>query len=57
MRNVVPLSPCAGVRAQQQTAFATLDASGVEAIRSADLDSLTLIEAMVFLAALQEQLS
>jgi hypothetical protein len=45
------------VRAQQQTAFAALDASGVEGICSADLDSLTLIEAMVLLAALQEQLS
>jgi DNA mismatch repair protein MutS len=53
------LSPGAsGVAAvAQQTAFTALDASVVEAIRSADLNKLTPIEAMVLLAALQKQLS
>jgi len=54
------LSPGAGapaVAAQQQTAFASIDASVVEALRAADLNKLTPIEAMVLLAALQKQLS
>ncbi|MFZ3215391.1 MAG: DNA mismatch repair protein MutS [Candidatus Acidiferrales bacterium] len=41
----------------QQTSFAALDASVLEALRSADLNKLTPIEAMVLLAALQKQLS
>jgi len=51
------LSPGAGLPVQQQTTFTALDASVVEAIRSADLNKLTPIEAMVLLAALQKQLS
>src|SRR3984957_5181263 len=53
------LSPGAGAStaAAQQTAFAAIDASVVEAIRGADLNKLTPIEAMVLLAALQKQLS
>jgi DNA mismatch repair protein MutS len=53
------LSPGAGAAAAaaQQTAFTALDAAVVEAIRSADLNKLTPIEAMVLLAALQKQLS
>jgi hypothetical protein len=42
---------------QEQTHFAAIDGSVVEALRSADLNSLTPIEAMVLLAALQKQLS
>jgi len=41
----------------QQTAFTALDASVVEVLRSADLNKLTPIEAMMLLAALQKQLS
>jgi DNA mismatch repair protein MutS len=51
------LSPGAGVAVQQQTAFAALDASVVEALRAADLNKLTPLEAMNLLAALQKQLS
>jgi len=52
------LSPGAGAPAvaAQQTAFAAIDASVVEALRAADLNKLTPIEAMVLLAALQKQL-
>jgi DNA mismatch repair protein MutS len=51
------LSPGAGATVQEQTHFAAIDGSVVEALRSADLNSLTPIEAMVLLAALQKQLS
>lgn len=49
------LSPGAAV--QEQTHFAAIDASVVEALRSADLNKLTPLEAMNLLAALQKQLS
>jgi DNA mismatch repair protein MutS len=49
------LSP--GAVVQEQTHFAAIDASVVEALRAADLNSLTPLEAMVLLAALQKQLS
>jgi DNA mismatch repair protein MutS len=51
------LSPGAGAAVQEQTAFAAIDASVVEALRAADLNKLTPLEAMVLLAALQKQLS
>jgi DNA mismatch repair protein MutS len=51
------LSPGAGAAVQEQTAFAAIDASVVEALRAADLNTLTPLEAMVLLAALQKQLS
>jgi DNA mismatch repair protein MutS len=53
------LSPGAGGAAvvAEQTHFAAIDASVVEALRAADLNKLTPIEAMVLLAALQKQLS
>jgi DNA mismatch repair protein MutS len=52
------LSPGAGGAViAEQTAFAAIDASVVEALRAADLNKLTPIEAMVLLAALQKQLS
>jgi DNA mismatch repair protein MutS len=51
------LSPGAGVAVQQQTALTALDASVVEALRAADLNKLTPLEAMNLLAALQKQLS
>jgi DNA mismatch repair protein MutS len=51
------LSPGAGAPAQEQTHFAAIDASVVEALRSADLNKLTPLEAMNLLAALQKQLS
>jgi DNA mismatch repair protein MutS len=51
------LSPGAGVAVQEQTHFAAIDASVVEALRSADLNKLTPLEAMNLLAALQKQLS
>jgi len=57
MRHVIRLSPRAGVRVLEQTAFAALDASVAEATGSADFNSLTPNEAMALLAALQEQLS
>jgi DNA mismatch repair protein MutS len=41
----------------QQTTFTALDASVVEALRAADLNKLTPLEAMNLLAALQKQLS
>jgi DNA mismatch repair protein MutS len=49
------LSP--GAPPAQQTHFAAIDASVMEAIRGTDLNKLTPIEAMVLLAALQRQLS
>jgi DNA mismatch repair protein MutS len=52
------LSPGAGGAVMaEQTAFAAIDVSVVEALRAADLNKLTPIEAMVLLAALQKQLS
>jgi DNA mismatch repair protein MutS len=51
------LSPGAGAAVQEQTHFAAIDASVVEALRSADLNKLTPLEAMNLLAALQKQLS
>jgi DNA mismatch repair protein MutS len=53
------LTPGAGgaTAPAQQTAFTALDASVVEAIRSADLNKLTPLAAMNLLAALQKQLS
>src|SRR5271167_3140651 len=41
----------------QQTSFAAIDASVLDALRAADLNKLTPLEAMVLLAALQKQLS
>jgi DNA mismatch repair protein MutS len=53
------LSPGAGgsAIAAEQTHFAAIDASVVEAIRGADLNKLTPLEAMFLLAALQKQLA
>jgi DNA mismatch repair protein MutS len=51
------LSPVAWAAVQEQTHFAAIDASVVQALRTADLNQLTPIEAMVLLAALQKQLS
>jgi DNA mismatch repair protein MutS len=50
------LSPGAAPRAPEQTSFAALDASVLEALRSASLDELTPLEALNLLAALQRQL-
>jgi DNA mismatch repair protein MutS len=49
------LSP--GAVVQEQTHFAAMDASVVEALRAADLNRLTPLEAMNLLAALQRQLA
>jgi DNA mismatch repair protein MutS len=51
------LSPGAAAVHSEQTHFAAIDASVVEALRAADLNKLTPIEAMNLLAALQKQLS
>jgi DNA mismatch repair protein MutS len=55
------LSPGAGsggaVTPPQQTAFTAIDESVLEALRRAEIDSLTPLEAMNLLAALQKQLS
>jgi len=52
------LSPGAGgAAAAEQTHFAAIDASVVEALRGADLNKLTPLEAMNLLATLQKQLS
>jgi DNA mismatch repair protein MutS len=53
------LSPGPGgpAAAAEQTHFAAIDASVVEALRGADLNKLTPLEAMNLLAALQKQLS
>jgi DNA mismatch repair protein MutS len=55
------LSPGAGgeeeARRAHQTSFTALDESVLEALRGADLNKLTPLEAMVLLAALQKQLS
>jgi len=45
------------VRRGHQTSFTALDESVLEALRGADLNKLTPLEAMVLLAALQKQLS
>jgi DNA mismatch repair protein MutS len=50
------LSPGAAAAIPQQTSFAALDASVLEALRSASLNELTPIEAMNLLATLQKQL-
>ncbi|MGH9572745.1 MAG: DNA mismatch repair protein MutS [Candidatus Acidiferrales bacterium] len=50
------LSPCAAPPVPQQTSFAALDASVLEALRSADLNELTPLEALNLLATLQKQL-
>src|SRR5271154_1110960 len=51
------LSPGAAAVHSEQTHFAAIDASVVEALRAADLNKLTPLEAMNLLAALQKQLS
>jgi DNA mismatch repair protein MutS len=50
------LSPGAAPPIPQQTSFAALDASVLEALRSANLDELTPLEALNLLASLQKQL-
>jgi DNA mismatch repair protein MutS len=50
------LSPGAAAPVPQQTSFAAIDASVLEALRSADLNELTPLEALNLLAALQKQL-
>jgi DNA mismatch repair protein MutS len=52
----VELSPGAIAAVPQQTSFAALDASVLEALRSASLDELTPLEALNLLAELQKQL-
>ena len=50
------LSPGAAVPEPQQTSFAALDQSVLDALRGADLNKLTPIEALNLLAAMQKQL-
>ena len=50
------LSPGAAAPIPQQTSFAALDASVLDALRSADLNELTPLEALNLLATLQKQL-
>jgi DNA mismatch repair protein MutS len=50
------LSPGAALASLQQTSFTAIDESVVKALRSADLNTLTPIEALNLLAALQKQL-
>ena len=50
------LSPGSTALSPQQTSFAALDASVLEAVRSANLNELTPIEALNLLATLQKQL-
>jgi DNA mismatch repair protein MutS len=50
------LSPAAPPPQPEQTSFAALDASVLEALRGADLDRLTPLEALNLLATLQKQL-
>jgi DNA mismatch repair protein MutS len=50
------LSPGAALPAPQQTSFTAIDESVLEALRGADLNQLTPIEALNLLAALQKQL-
>jgi DNA mismatch repair protein MutS len=51
------LSPGAAAGHAEQTHFAAIDSSVVGALRSADLNQLTPLEAMNLLAALQKQLT
>ncbi len=53
----VELSPGASTAIPQQTSFTAIDESVLEALRAADLDKLTPLEALNLLAALQKQLS
>jgi DNA mismatch repair protein MutS len=50
------LAPGAVASAPQQTSFAAIDASVLDALRSAELNALTPLEALNLLAALQKQL-
>ncbi len=52
----VELSPGAAAPVPQQTSFAALDASVLDALRSANLNELTPLEALNLLASLQKQL-
>ena len=51
------LSPGSSPSAPQQTSFTAIDESVLDALRSADLNKLTPLEALNLLAALQKQLS
>ena len=51
------LSPGSSPAAPQQTSFTAIDQSVLDALRSADLNKLTPLEALNLLAALQKQLS
>jgi DNA mismatch repair protein MutS len=51
------LSPGASPPAPQQTSFTAIDHSVLEAVRTADLNKLTPLQALNLLAALQKQLS
>jgi DNA mismatch repair protein MutS len=51
------LSPGTVPATPQQTSFAALDASVLEALREANLDALTPLEALNLLAELQKQLT
>jgi DNA mismatch repair protein MutS len=51
------LSPGSAAPAPEQTSFTAIDESVLEALRTADLDKLTPLEALNLLAALQKQLS
>jgi len=50
------LSPGASPAAPEQTSFAAIDQSVVQALREAELNKLTPLEALNLLAALQKQL-
>jgi len=50
------LSPGAVLPAPQQSSFTAIDESVLEALRAADLNKLTPLEAMNLLAALQKQM-
>jgi DNA mismatch repair protein MutS len=50
------LSPGAAPAEPQQTSFAALDQSVLDALRGADLNKLTPLEALNLLAAMQKQL-
>jgi DNA mismatch repair protein MutS len=52
----VELSPGAAPHAPEQTSFTALDESVLEALRGADLEKLTPLEALNLLASLQKQL-
>jgi len=51
------LSPGAAPQAAKQTSFRAIDESVLEALRGAELNQLTPLEALNLLAALQKQLS